>query len=394
MLGTGAYRRCENAPIATDPQAAYVHVPFCRHRCGYCNFAVIAGRDDLVEAYLSALGRELAGLGHPRPVSTLFLGGGTPTHLPPAALARLLDTVTKWFPPSSGGEFSVEANPEDADDERFAILSQYGVNRLSLGVQSFNAAKLMRLERSHDGAVAEAAIARANSFFPSVGLDLIFAAPGETKASWRADIERTLAAATHHVSTYGLTIEKGTPFWAGRRDGQLHEVDEEPQREMFELAIDHLTAAGFEHYEVSNFARPGHRCRHNEAYWRGDEYYAAGPGASRFIAGRRETNHRSTTTYIQRVLADQSPVAEVDELPHDLRVRERLVFALRRMAGVRRDWFQNITGISIDEFAGAEIAKFVALGFLADDGESIRLTRDGLFVSDSLWPHFLSQPDA
>jgi oxygen-independent coproporphyrinogen-3 oxidase len=222
-----------------------------------------------------------------------------------------------------------------------------------------------------------------------VALDLIFAAPGETLPQWSADLEAALALAPDHVSTYGLTFEQGTAFWGRRLRGELAEVDEGLQRDMYALAIDRLTAAGFEHYEISNFARPGCRSRHNETYWSGNGYFAVGPGAARYIDGVRETNHRSTTTYLNRVLAGQSPVAERETLAPEARARELLVFGLRRIEGVSRAEITRRTGYEIDELVAHPLRKYVDLGLLNDDGEQIRLTRDGLFVSDAIWPEML-----
>jgi oxygen-independent coproporphyrinogen-3 oxidase len=191
------------------------------------------------------------------------------------------------------------------------------------------------------------------------------------------------------VSTYGLTFENGTTFWSRRAQGELVECDEELQRDMYALAIDQLTAAGFEHYEVSNFAKPGCRSRHNQVYWSGDGYFAYGPGAARYINGVRETNHRSTTTYLKRVLSGQSPVEDAEELPAEARARELLVFGLRRMEGVSRSGFYERTGYHIDELIERPLRKFVELRLLADDGERIKLTREGLFVSDAIWPEML-----
>jgi oxygen-independent coproporphyrinogen-3 oxidase len=377
-------------PLSHTARAAYLHVPFCRHRCGYCNFTLVAGRDDLIERYLAAIGRELASLESPKKVDTLFFGGGTPTHLPAEQLDRLLRMSSTWFPLATGGELSVEANPIDLTSEKLGILKSHGVTRLSLGVQSFRCQKLRLLERDHSGKDAQNATIAAKSSIPSVSLDLIFATPGESLADWLADLDTAIGLCPHHISTYGLTFEKGTSYWSRRLQGNLAEVDEEIQRAMYEAAIERLSAAGYEHYEVSNFARPGHRCRHNEAYWRGDEYYAAGPGASRFLANRRETNHRSTMTYIARLERGESPVAEIDELNAADRARERLVFALRRIDGVSRQWFANATGHTVEQLAGETIRHYVELGLLADNGDDLRLTRDGLCVSDAMWPKLLS----
>jgi oxygen-independent coproporphyrinogen-3 oxidase len=375
------------------PAAAYIHVPFCRHRCGYCNFTLVAGRDDLIAAYLDALAAELSWLGGPHPVQTLFLGGGTPTHLPPQQLERLVAIVRRTFPLTAGGEFSVEANPIDlcavTGQERSRLLAAAGVTRVSLGVQSFDPAKLALLERDHHAAQIEEAVAQARTFAQSVSLDLIFDTPGETLASWQNDLSRAIALAPDHLSTYGLTFEKGTAFWTRLARGDLARAAEDDERAMYLAAIDTLTAAGFEHYEVSNFARSGHRCRHNETYWTGGQYFAAGPGAARFIAGRRETNHRSTTTYLQRILAGQSPVAESETLPPEDAARERLVFALRRLEGIDLAAFATATGFDAKALGGAALTRFVDLGLLSLSDERLALTRQGLLVSDAIWPEFL-----
>lgn len=370
-------------------RSAYIHVPFCRHRCGYCNFTLVARRDDLIDAYLEALGRELSWLGQPHEVDTLFFGGGTPTHLPPKQLERLFAIAKRAFLLAPGGEFSIEANPNDVDEPRTAVLAAAGVTRVSLGAQSFHSHKLTTLERDHNSAIIHSAVNFARSFAQSVSLDLIFGVPGESLADWQADLDQAIALQPDHISTYGLTFEKGTAFWSRLSHGELHQTDEELERHMYELAIDTLTAVGYEHYEVSNFARPGHRCRHNETYWLGGQYFAAGPGASRFIAGRRETNHKSTTTYIQRVLSGQSPVAESEHLAPEDSARERLIFSLRRLEGLNPTDFATSTGFTIDELLGPTLTTFLDRGLLSRTPTNLRLTRPGLLVSDAIWPHFL-----
>lgn len=234
-----------------------------------------------------------------------------------------------------------------------------------------------------------AAVELAKQRIASVSLDLIFGTPGETLDVWRRDLDEALQLAPDHVSTYGLTFERGTRFWSRLVHGELGRADEEIERTMYCDAIDTLAAAGLEHYEVSNFARPGHRCRHNEAYWSGAGYYAVGPGTARYVDGRREINHRSTTNWLRRVLAGQSPVAESECLPPAERARERLVFGLRRMAGVERASFGRATGYDLDTLVGPKLGELVERGLLADDGSVVRLTRAGLLVSDSIWPRLL-----
>jgi oxygen-independent coproporphyrinogen-3 oxidase len=372
-----------------EPRAAYIHVPFCVHRCGYCNFTLVARREDLIGPYLDAIERELSWLATPRQVDTLFLGGGTPTHLPPAELRRLLSLARRWFPLADGYELSVEANPADLDESRVLVLAEQGVTRLSLGVQSFRDAKLAVLERDHRQADIIRSYELARRHIGSVSVDLIFGTPSETLCQWQDDLRTAIALGPDHVSTYGLTFERGTTFWNRLQHGTLARLDEELERDMFAAAIDMLAAAGFEHYEVSNFARPGHRCRHNEVYWAADGYFAAGPGAARYVAGRREVNHRSTSTYIKRVLAGQSPVAEAEELSPADRAREALVLGLRRMAGIEREPFARRFGYPINDLAGETIRHLTNLALLVADGQRIHLSREGLFVSDSIFGQLL-----
>jgi oxygen-independent coproporphyrinogen III oxidase len=387
--------------VHNEPRAAYIHVPFCRHRCGYCNFTLVAGWDDLIGEYLRAIELELVTLQTPREVDTLYFGGGTPTHLSPEQFRQLATTVLKWHPlaepspsPSlqgrgNGSEWTVEANPADINAAMIDTLATLGVTRLSLGGQSFRTEKLRLLERDHGADDIERAVMLAKRAGMQVSLDLIFATPCETLTEWAADLNIAIALEPDHISTYGLTFEQGTAFWNRRLRGELREADEELEREMYALAIDRLADAGFEQYEVSNFARPGCRSRHNQVYWSGDGYFAAGPGAARYIGGVREINHRSVTTYLKSALASESPVAEREELSTEARARELLVFGLRRIEGVSRTAFHERTGIAIDELVALALKKFVGLGLLSDDGERICLTREGLFVSDSIWPEML-----
>lgn len=371
------------------PRAAYVHVPFCRRRCGYCDFTVVAGRDGLQDEYLNALEVEIRSLRFPRPVDSLYVGGGTPTHLTPARLSRLLTLLAHWFPLDRQGEWSVEANPADLDGEKMRVLQSYGVNRISLGAQSFSARKLRVLERDHGAQDVRRAFSSAREHFPSVAMDLMFAVPGESLDEWRQDLAAAIALRPDHLSTYGLTFEKGALFWGRRQRDLLTPVDDNTQRAMYETAIDRLTADGWEHYEISNFARPGHRCRHNEVYWRGDHYFGVGPGAARYVDGCRQTNHRSTSTYVRRLLAGQSPVAESERLAPADRAREQLVFRMRMLEGVLRSEFAERTGFDVDELVGESLRKFTRLGLLEDHLGRIRLTREGLLLSDTIWPEWL-----
>jgi len=380
------------------PRHAYVHVPFCRHRCGYCDFTLVAGRDDLVDRYFAALGRELerirraAASEHESAcldLDTLYLGGGTPSHLGPDGLRRLFALLRDRLRPTSDAEVSLEANPLDVTAEFVAAARDCGVTRVSLGGQSLDAATLRALDRDHEPDDVRRAVGLLQGAGLAVSLDLMTAAPGQSLAAVEADLAAAVALGPEHVSVYCLTWEQGTAFAAARRRGELAEVPEDLERAMFEAAIDRLEAAGYEHYEVSNFAWPGRRCRHNEAYWDCRPWEAVGPGAARFDGRTRITNHRSTTTWMTRVLAGEDCSGDVDAMSIEDAARERLVVGLRRRDGVDRAAFRAASGCDLDAVAGPAVARWVAAGLATDLGPHIRLTRAGLLVSDTLWADVL-----
>lgn len=377
-------------PEFPEPKAAYLHVPFCVHRCGYCDFTVVAGKDQLIPAYLDALEVELNQLGTPRPVDTVFVGGGTPTHLPPKDLTRLLTLIRYWFPHTSTAEFSVEANPADLDERRIQILADQGVNRISLGVQAFDDQTLGLLERDHRRADIERTWKLLRNYFENISLDLIFGVPGQSPATWAQTLQAAVTLQPTHVSTYGLTYEKGTRFWTRRLKGELVSAPEDLEREMYAMSMETWSQAGLEQYEISSFARPGFRCRHNQIYWTGQQYFACGPGAARYIKGRRESNHRSVTTWIRRLKQGQSPVNDVEELSPDERARELIVLGLRRCEGIDAAQFESQTGFALRGIERDAWQRHLATGFLEEtDTGRIRLTREGRFVADTVIVDFL-----
>lgn len=373
-----------NAPPWLWPRAAYVHVPFCAHHCGYCDFAIAVGHDDLIDRYLDALAAELATLGSPQPVDTLHLGGGTPTHLTARQIERLAATLLRWLSLRAGHEFAVEANPGTLDAEKIAVLADHGVTRISLGAQSFHRGTLAVLERDHSPDDVPRAVGRIKERIAQVSLDLIFGAPGQTLSDWQSDLQSALALEPDHLSTYGLTYEKGTPLWKQRERGEVAPLDEEAELAMYSCAIDTLEAAGFEHYEISNFARPGRRSRHNQVYWANEAYFGFGMGAARYVNGRRETNTRDLRTYIRKVLAGEPAVFQSEELPPEERARETMAVQLRRAEGIDRDRFRIQTGFELNALAGPAIARHVELELLDDDGRRVCLTRPGKYVADAI----------
>ncbi len=373
------------------PRSVYIHVPFCRHRCGYCNFTLVAGRDDLVDSFLDALAIELQQHGQTTEVDTIYLGGGTPTHLNVRHLRRLFALLSKWFSLAKDGEWSCEANPLDCVDEKLALLRECGVNRISIGGQSFDDRKLSLLERDHRGIDLDSAITASLEYFESVSLDLIFAAPGETLDSWQKDLRSGMSSGVTHLSTYGMTVEKGSAFYGRLSKAQFAEVDEEIQLAMYLSTIDQLTEAGWDHYEISSFAKNGRRCRHNEVYWTGRSWLAFGPGAARFVDGWRSVNHRSTTQYIRLLQKGCSPTVELEQLSREQCLREKFVFGLRRLEGVDLTWLSQNWGSDVEQKFQPALDEFIERGWLSRSDSRISLTRSGLVISDSLWPRFLGE---
>jgi oxygen-independent coproporphyrinogen-3 oxidase len=365
------------------PRAAYLHVPFCAHHCGYCDFAVATGVDHLVDHYLEALTRELSTLGMPQPVDTLFLGGGTPTHLSAVQLERLLSAVLHWLPPRPGHEFSVEANPESLDRDKVKVLVDHGVTRVSLGGQSFHPGLLQVLERSHDPASIPRAFDLLKGCMSKISLDLIFGVPGQTVGQMQEDLRQALALGPDHLSTYGLTYEKGTRLWKQQRLGQVQPLDEATELALYQLIMDTLEHAGFEHYEISSFARPGGRCRHNQVYWANEAYFGFGMGAARYVEGVRQLNTRDLPTYLKRMRSGQTATFQSECLAAEERARETIALNLRRAEGIGRGPFREQTGFDLDTLAGPAI-QHVGLDLLTDDGVSVRLTRRGKCVADAV----------
>jgi len=373
------------------PRAAYVHIPFCAHKCGYCDFASLAGVDHLADRYLAALEREIEmSLVEPQEVETIFVGGGTPTRLDASQLSRLTTIIRRWLIQCPGGEWTVEANPGTLDAEKADVLVEAGVDRISLGAQSFQANLLSVLERNHGRAEVDQAVEIVRPRFARWSLDLIFGVPGSTLPDWCADLETALEFEPAHLSCYGLVFEKGTALWNQRQTGRVQPIDEEVERQMYETTIERLAAAGLEMYEISNFARPGHESRHNLAYWANDAYFGFGVGAARYLRGVRSVNTRDLLAYLRRIESGEWATGPREELPAEERARETAILMLRRIRiGIERDDFLRRTGFGLDALAGPIVERFKEQGCLEDDGRRVRLSRQGLFVADRVFCELL-----
>ncbi|HEU4319976.1 MAG TPA: radical SAM family heme chaperone HemW [Acidimicrobiia bacterium] len=314
--------------------AAYVHIPFCSSICPYCDFAVVAGRDDEIDRYLYGLTREVRLSAPWRALDAVYFGGGTPSHVPPAGLASVLDALATHHGLAGDAELSLEANPEDFSVGAAVMLRRAGFNRISFGAQSFDESVLTDLGRRHgpDQIGASVASARAAGF-DNVSLDLIYGTPGESDRSWRRSLQRAVELGTDHISAYALTVERGTPLGRTVSAGATA-PDPDSQADRYEMADEVLTAAGFERYEVSNWARPGKECHYNLTVWAQGEYEAYGNGAHGFRDGRRYRNHRRLDAYLSAVEGGTLPRAGEDEITCWDAELDRLFVGLRRTVGV------------------------------------------------------------
>jgi putative oxygen-independent coproporphyrinogen III oxidase len=348
----------------------YVHIPFCAHRCGYCDFATWADRSHLVDAYVDACITDLDRRRSTMPPATsVFFGGGTPSLLPPERLAEILDAVVR----TDDAEVTVECNPDTVNDASFATYVASGVNRVSLGAQSFAPHVLAALDRTHDVANVAAAVMAANGAgIERINLDLIYGTPGETLDDWRASLHAVLDLGVTHVSAYALTIESGTPLGRAIRAGESLAPDDDDLADKYGIADDVLVASGLRNYEISNWAVPGHECRHNVLYWTMGDYTAIGCAAHGHLEGRRWWNVRTPERYIDAIATGTSPTAGYDELDEDQRHEEAFALALRTSLGVE-----------CAPAAASTVADLAVAGLLETHGSRVGLTRQGrLLASD------------
>jgi oxygen-independent coproporphyrinogen-3 oxidase len=359
----------------------YIHVPFCPQICPYCAFASVTGRVESHKPYVEALCGEIESWGHLHgPLDTIFFGGGTPSQIEPALIGQILDAARDHLGLGAEVEIAIEVNPGTVDREQFIHLRELGCNRLSIGAQSFRDAGLRLLGRVHSAGDVERAYAAAREAgFANVSLDLIADVPGGAKADWRYSVDRAADLAPEHISVYSLTIEEGTVFAERLRQGRLLPVADDVQAHTFEWTAERLATAGYEHYEVSNYARPGYRSRHNWGYWTGVPYLGVGMGAHSFIDGQRFWNTRDLDAYMAAVSGRESPREGGEKIDADTARREHLWFGLRTIAGVQLN--ENKVA-QVRE--SARFADLEAAGYAMVEGQSLRLTGPGLLLADAL----------
>jgi oxygen-independent coproporphyrinogen-3 oxidase len=359
------------------PQHVYVHVPFCARRCSYCDFAIAVRNRVPTDEFVTAVDRELSirSLGDERaPVDTIYLGGGTPSRLGPDGIARLLDVVRRRFPPATDAEITIEANPDDVTPDAVASWRTAGVNRVSLGVQSFDDRALEWMHRTHDSArVAVAASALADGGMKNWSLDLIFALPEDLGRDWSRDVDMAVALGPPHISLYGLTVESHTPIAHWHDRGMTVEGTEDAYEREYLHADAALSSAGFVHYEVSNFGRPGRASRHNRGYWNGASYVGLGPAAHGYDGRARRWNDREYAAWLARVNDRHDPIAGSEELTAENRTSEQVYLGLR-----------TTDGVTISQSELDVVRPWIDAGWATTNGGVIRLTATGWLRLDAL----------
>ncbi len=382
------WQKCYNSVMLTKPTSAYVHIPFCTQICYYCDFSKVFIKNQPVDDYLQALIREFESYDIEQ-LRTLYIGGGTPTSITAQQLDYLLTNLTKHLDLSVLEEFTIEANPGDLTDDKIEVLKKSAVNRVSLGVQTFNDKQLKRIGRSHNESQIYSTIDHLKTAgFDNISIDLIYALPGQTMEDVKENVAKAIALNIPHLSLYSLILEHHTVFMNKMRRGKLNLPQEDLEVEMFEYIIAELEANGFEHYEISNFTKPGFESRHNLMYWDNAEYYGVGAGASGYLNGVRYRNRGPIQHYLKAVSEGNARLSE-EVLTKDEMMEEELFLGLRKKSGVSIAKFEEKFGVSFEEHYGQIVTELCQQGLLVSDDKVVRMTKKGLFLGDTVAERFI-----
>ncbi|HEO3141977.1 TPA: oxygen-independent coproporphyrinogen III oxidase [Streptococcus agalactiae] len=370
------------------PTSAYVHIPFCTQICYYCDFSKVFIENQPVDAYLQALIREFRSYDITE-LRTLYIGGGTPTSISAVQLDYLLTELSRDLNLNTLEEFTIEANPGDLTVDKIEVLQKSAVNRVSLGVQTFNDKHLKRIGRSHNEAQIYSTIdALKTAGFQNISIDLIYALPGQTMDDVRSNVAKALSLNIPHLSLYSLILEHHTVFMNKMRRGKLHLPTEDLEAEMFEYIISEMERNGFEHYEISNFTKPGFESRHNLMYWDNVEYYGVGAGASGYLDGIRYRNRGPIQHYLKGVSEGNARLSE-EVLSKNEMMEEELFLGLRKKEGVSIGKFEQKFGTSFEKRYGQIVQELQSDGLLKENNGFIQMTKKGLFLGDTVAEKFI-----
>lgn len=369
----------------------YIHIPFCKTRCVYCDFYSTT-QSELKERYIHALCKELEmrkGYLNGEPIQTIYWGGGTPSQLQPADFQQVFDTIQSIYGMEDCEEITLEANPDDLTPEYLEALSSLPFNRISIGIQTFNNETLKLLRRRHTAEQAIAAVQNARlAGFNNISIDLIYGLPGETPESWKYDLSQAIALKVEHLSAYHLIYEEGTPLYNMLKEKEVAEVSEDNSLFFFSELTRQLSAAGYEHYEISNFCLPGKYSRHNSSYWRGVKYLGCGPSAHSFDGVSREWNVASINLYIKGIESG-SRSFEIETLDTPTRYNELIITSIRTMWGLSLVQLEKEFGIDYLNYALLNAEKYIRSEELIIEKDHLRLTPKGVFISDGIMSDLL-----
>ena len=375
----------------------YVHIPFCRHKCFYCDFPSYAGEERWMSRYREALCREIAAQGYrclqEGAVRTVYIGGGTPTALAADDLLAVICAVRESFRLTGEEEFTVEANPGTVDAKLLERLCEAGVNRLSFGVQSFSDALLAAIGRIHTAREAEDAVRMAQKAGFRVSLDVMYGLPGQTLADLAASVARAAALAVRHISVYGLAVEEGTPFARMADEGRLDLPTDEVCGDMYDYITAELPRLGYRRYEISNYAKAGEESCHNLAYWQDVPYIGLGAAAHSYWHGRRTENEQDLCRYIACIEGGLSPAREEEPCSRESHIEEFAFLALRTADGIDKKCFRGTFASDVHEVYGEVIARLQAADLVEETTESIRLTEQGMKFGNRVFEAFLLERD-
>lgn len=371
-------------------KAAYLHIPFCHHICHYCDFNKVFMKNQPVEEYLNALDKEMAMAGVKQGLQSIFVGGGTPTSLNEAQLLQLVESIEQRLPLQPGAEYTFEANPGDLTPEKLRILKEGGVNRLSIGVQSFNDAHLKRIGRTHTKEDVLRTVRDAErAGFDHLSIDLIYGLPEQTVDDAVDTVKQALALGLPHYSAYSLIIEPKTVFYNLMAKGRLPLPKEEAEADMYEAVMREMEAHGLHQYEISNFARPGFESIHNITYWNNEEYYGFGAGAHGYVDGERYANFGPLKKYMQPIERNEQPRMSSQRVTKPEQMEEEMFLGLRKMEGVSIAAFEKQYGESPVQLFQKAIQEMTSRGLLEVEEGFIRLTHRGKFLGNEVFQSFL-----
>ncbi len=373
--------------------ALYIHLPFCRRKCHYCSFISYAGRENDIPHYLEALKKELRRRSHGESVTTIYLGGGTPSLLPADSIGSLLSEINTLFSVDKDAEITMEANPGTVDAAYLKAVRQAGISRLSLGIQSFRDEELKMLGRIHTAAEAKQAVGFARQAgYDNLNLDFIYGLPGQTKANWQDSLEQALRLNPEHLSLYALTLEHDTPMQLLIDKGTLPKIDPDLSADLYELAEDLLEKHDYIHYEISNWAKGGKECRHNLVYWHNLPYLGAGAAAHSCIDGHRLANTSDLDKYLTDFSGDVLGKPEMDEsISQELELAETAILGLRLGEGIEKEAIKTRFGVDITERYRRQLEEMVGAGLLQQSNGNISLTRRGRLLSNEVFWRFLPE---